>query len=171
VIPITWNKVQEYQQQGKNILEIGNMTSYVYDVKHDVLDKYEIADGVINEDVADFHPSKRYDLIFSIMSLQYVGWYESPRDPMKILRVIENLKSILVPNGMLMIIHGLGENKEMDKLLKNGTLKFDTVFCLKRVMTCGWEETNWNTIKGLEYDYTIPTARGVAIGILENIPN
>ena len=95
MIPIAWQKVLEYQAQGRNILEIGNMMSYVYKIGHDVLDKYEIINGVINEDIADFHPNSKYDFIFSLMTLQYVGWYESPREPLKIVRVMENLKNIL----------------------------------------------------------------------------
>ncbi len=56
-------------------------------------------DGVINEDVVDFKPSKKYDFIFSLMSLQCVGWYESPQEPRKFLRAIENLKTILLKMG------------------------------------------------------------------------
>jgi hypothetical protein len=50
--------MKDYQNQRKNILEIGNVTSHSYPVTHDVLDKYEIADGVVNEDVTDYQPSK-----------------------------------------------------------------------------------------------------------------
>ena len=55
-------------------------------------DMHEIIDGVINEDVVDFNPSKPYDLITSIFTLQSVGLDESPREPAKILRAMENLK-------------------------------------------------------------------------------
>ena len=48
VIPIAWKKVLGYQAKGRTILEVGNMTSYVYKVGHDVLDKYESVNGVIN---------------------------------------------------------------------------------------------------------------------------
>jgi hypothetical protein len=74
--------------------------SYYFKVDHDILDKYEIIDGVINEDVVDFNPLKRYDLIISILSLPSVGWYEdievrrtgtnspwvSPKDPRSLTR-------------------------------------------------------------------------------------
>jgi hypothetical protein len=166
VIPIAWQKVLEYQAQGSNILEIGNMMSYVYKTAHDVLDKYEIIDGVINEDIADFHPTSKYDFIFSLMTLQYVGWYESPREPMKIVRVMENLKNILAPNGIIMVIHGLGQNKVMDELLTNGTLRFNKKFYLKRISGYKWEEADWESVKETKYDYSIPTANGLVIGYI-----
>jgi len=168
VIPIVWKKVMEYRSLGKNILEIGNMTSYFYDVDYDILDKYEITNGVINEDVIDFHPSKKYDFIFSIMTLQYVGWFELPRDHMKTLRAVENLKGLLSPGGKIMIIHGFGENEAMDEFLKNGSFKFSKQFYLKKIADNKWTETDWENVKDMNYDSSTPTATGIFIGIIEN---
>src|SRR5579872_7186960 len=39
------------QSRGGNVLEVGNVLSHYGPVQHDVLDKYEKAEGVINEDV------------------------------------------------------------------------------------------------------------------------
>jgi hypothetical protein len=61
--------VRKYQ--GTNILEIGNVLSNHVRFEHDVLDKYEFVKGIINEDVVDFRPEKRYDLIVSISTLDY----------------------------------------------------------------------------------------------------
>jgi hypothetical protein len=38
-----------------------------------VLDKYEQAPGVINEDVVSFSPPQKYDLIVSVSTLEHVG--------------------------------------------------------------------------------------------------
>ena len=171
-IPIFWDIVKRYQEQNKRILELGNMLSYVYDVKHDVLDKYEIAEGVINEDVAEFHPSKQYDLIISILTLQVVGWDEKPRDPMKTLHAINNLKNILAPGGQLILALGLGYNTEMDKLLRNGVIHFDKQYYLKRISGYRWQQvSSFDDIKDMKYDYSIPTATGVLIGIIEKNTN
>jgi hypothetical protein len=43
---------------GRNVLEVGNVLSHYFPVHHDVLDKYEKAKGVINEDVVEFSPAK-----------------------------------------------------------------------------------------------------------------
>jgi SAM-dependent methyltransferase len=167
IIPIAWDIVQTYQTQGKNILEVGNVISHIYPVLHDVLDKYELADGVINEDIVDFRPSKWYDLIFSIVTLQHVGYNEFPRDPAKILKAMKNLKNILSPGGKIVILHGLGENKEMDDLLKDNTMEFNERFYLMKTSTFKWKEVKWEDVKDLSYDYSIPTARGVVIVVFE----
>ena len=87
-VPI-WNLVRRFEEQNKKILEVGNVLSYYFKVNHDILDKYEIMDGVINEDVVDFRPSKQYDLIVSIVTLEHVGWSESSKEPAKIIRAFE----------------------------------------------------------------------------------
>lgn len=121
-VPIIYRIMNKYR--GKKILEVGNVLSHYFPVKYDILDKYEKADGVINQDVVDYSPAKKYDLIISISTLEHVGWDEKPRDPTKILRAIQNLKSILKPKGEIVITLPLGYNAEMDKLLKRGRIKF-----------------------------------------------
>jgi len=165
-IPIIWDIVKKNQEEGKRILEVGNVLSYVYPIKHDVLDKYDLVEGVINEDVVNFHPSSKYDLIISIVTLQSVGWNEFPREPRKVLQAIDNLKSILAPNGILVVIHGLGEHKEMDEMLKNGLLKFDKQFYLMKTTGHKWRQATWEEVKDLEYNHSIPTANGVVVGII-----
>src|SRR5262249_7854207 len=138
---------------------------------HDVLDKYEIVDGVINEDVVNFQTSQRYNLIMSIVTLQLVGSDESPRDPRKVLQAIDNLKKFLEPSGIIVIIHGLGEYKGVDDLLKNGILKFNKEFYLKKISGYKWKEATWEEVKVLKYNHSVPTANGVVIGIIGNSIN
>ena len=169
MIPIVWNIVKKYQEEGKRILEVGNVLSYVFKISHDVLDKYEIMDGIVNDDVVNFQPSKQYDLIVSIFTLQSVGWDETPRDNKKFIYAIENLKRILAENGQLIIIHVLGYNLEMDKFLKNGMMQFNEQYYLKRISNYNWQEASWEDVKDLEYDYSIPTAKGVVVGIIKKM--
>ena len=69
------------------ILEVGNvLTHYGFNnIKRDVLDKYDPAPHVINEDVVSFNPHLKYNTIFSISTLEHVGWDEDIRDPKKLL--------------------------------------------------------------------------------------
>ena len=112
IIPIALDIVQKYTENGKNILEVGNVISHVRSVVHDVVDKYEIADGVRNEDIAYYDTSKKYDLIISLVTIQHVGYTEFPRDPSKILRAMENLKNLLTPDGTIILLHGLITRKK-----------------------------------------------------------
>ena len=166
-LPIVWAVVKRYQQQKKRILEVGNVLSYVFKVDHDILDKYEITDGVINEDVVDFNPDKQYDLIVSIVVLEHVGWSEMPEDPMKVIRAIQNLKRILAPGGQILVIVGLGYNPHMDNLLSKGILQFDKQYYLKRISGYKWQEVDWATVKEAKYDKHAHTATGIVVGIIE----
>ena len=80
-VPIVMEIVN--QNKGKRILEIGNVLSNYYKVSHDIVDKYEKAPNVINQDVVDFKTNEKYDLIVSISTLEHVGWDEEPRDDKK----------------------------------------------------------------------------------------
>lgn len=58
-IPIVIEMVRKYH--GKNILEIGIVLSHHVKFELDILDKYEIAEGVTNVDVVVFMSQKKYD--------------------------------------------------------------------------------------------------------------
>ena len=60
----------------EDILEVGNVLKHYYWFPHDVLDKYEKAPGVINQDVVEFAPRKKYSTIVSISTLEHVGFDE-----------------------------------------------------------------------------------------------
>ena len=180
VIPIIWDIVRKSREQDKRILEVGNVLSYYFKVDHDILDKYEIMDGVINEDVVDFNPLNRYNVIISIFTLSSVGWYEdiearrtgtnstwvSPRDPNKILRAINNFNRLLAPGGQIVVVHDLGYNPVMDKLLKSGEFRFDKHYYLKRISGYRWKEVDGLDLNEVKYDKSIPSANEVLIGVI-----
>lgn len=151
------------------VLEVGNVLSHYFKVDHDVIDKYEKGEGVVNEDVVDFRPLGKYDLILSISTLEHVGWDEKPRESGKILRAIRNLRDLLTPEGRLVVTLPLGYNPEMDGLLEEGRLGFSECFCLKRVSKNNeWKEVEWREICGSRYAYPFLGANGLVIGIIDN---
>lgn len=162
-IPIFKEMVNQCQRSGKQALEIGNTMSYVYPVSHDILDKYEIAEGVINEDVVTFCPGKCYDLIFSVVTMQCIGWDEFPRDSAKILPTLKNLNRLLTPDGQIVATLGLGYNTEMDRLLKKGALGFDKISYMKKISNFAWIEATYEDIKNAKYDKSAPTSTALAI--------
>ena len=159
--------LREYPEQ--KILEVGNVLSHYFSVNHDILDKYEKAYGVINQDVINFQPAKKYDLIVSISTLEHVGWDESPREPMKILQAIENLKNLLAPGGKMVITLPLGYNSEMDSLLKENKIQFTRMYYLKRSSRGNkWTETNWqDVVNNAKYNYSFYYANALVVGIFE----
>jgi hypothetical protein len=171
-IPIIWKIVTEHK--GKQILEIGNVLSHYFAVSHDVVDKYERAPGVIVQDAVDFHPSRKYDLVVSISTLEHIGWDENPserrilHETKKILLVIQNLEAMMTTKGKIVITVPLGYNADLDKLIRKGKIGFDKRFCLKRISSDNrWVEVPWEDVKDARYDSPFPAANGPVIGIIE----
>ena len=170
-VPIIWDIVKEYEEKGKSILEVGNMLSYYFKVSHDIVDKYEIKDGVINEDVVDFKPSKKYDLIVSVLTLPEVGWHESPKDPTKTIRALKNLRTLLTSGGQIAVVIGLGINPEFDMSLESKTIEFDKQGYLRHLKGYMWQEADWKDVKDVKYDKSIPTANAVMVGVIHQKNN
>jgi cyclopropane fatty-acyl-phospholipid synthase-like methyltransferase len=151
-----------------DILEVGNVLSHYFAVTHDIVDKYEKAAGVINQDVVDINLPKKYDLIVSISTLEHVGWDETSREPGKINRAIKKLKKLLNPNGKIVVTMPIGYSLDLDKSLKTGKVKFDKMYCLKRISKDNkWVETDWESIRNSKYDDPFPFANGLVIGLIK----
>lgn len=152
--------------QGKRVLEIGNVLGHYFAVSHDIVDKYEVAPGVINQDVISFEPVRTYDLIVSISTLEHVGWDERPREPHKLLRTIEHLKKrCLAPGGTMMTSLPLGYNAYFDGLIENGQSPFTTQHFLKRISKKNyWVESNWEGCRTMPYGRSV--ANALCIGII-----
>jgi SAM-dependent methyltransferase len=166
-IPLALEVLKTYQ--GTKILEVGNVLSH-YDptVYHTVLDKYEKGRGVINEDVVDFRSSGTFDLIISISTLEHVGWDEHPREPLKVLRAIENLTSLLSPSGKLFVTVPLGYNSALDSLLEENKTLFSILYCLKRVSRNNtWVQTNWDDVRETRYGNPYISANALVVGVIE----
>ncbi len=101
-------------------LEVGNVLPHYVDIQHDVLDKYEVARGVINEDASSYRPDKRYALILSMSTLEHMGWDEHPRDIDKPALAVVNLTSLLAPGGTLVATLPVGQNPELERLIERG---------------------------------------------------
>jgi hypothetical protein len=165
-IPIVMKVVRRYQ--GRNILEIGNVLSNYFRFDHDILDKYENAKDVINADVVDFKPDKKYDLILSISTLEHVGWDENPRDNTKIPQAIENLKTLIAQGGTIIVTLPLGYNPHLDILLENRLVGFTKQYYLKRISKGNeWKEVSWKGVLDSEYNKPFAGANGLFIGIIE----
>ncbi len=159
-IPIVWEIMKNCR--GK-VLEVGNVLSHYHHVTHDIVDKYEKGKGVINHDVVDFSPHKRYDLIVSISTMEHVGWDETPKEPGKVLKSIENLKlNCLAQGGMIIITAPLGHNPELDELLKQGDL--GKQYFMERLTKDNlWKQNNLENIQNTKYDYPFPNANAIVI--------
>jgi hypothetical protein len=168
-IPVAMDFVLAHR--GHAVLEVGNVLSHYTQIDHDVLDKYEVAEGVINEDAADFAPGKKYDLIMCISTLEHIGMYESRPDPGQVQDAVSNLAGLLAPGGMLVATVPLGLNTAFDSLLERGAINFDEVYALKRRGMNNWSEVDFRDVKGAKYSRYRFRANALVVGIIRNEQN
>jgi hypothetical protein len=166
--------VQSFIEHGSsNMLEVGNVLSHYFKQEHDVIDKYEVAKGVVNEDAAYFKTSKRYGLIVCISTLEHIGWDETPKldeqeEKEKILCTIQNFRQHLTPKGKIVITFPMGYNPYLNELVKSGALGFSRTFFMKRIsMDNRWVQTDAEGVKDFRFGDPFPFANGLVVGIIE----
>jgi len=150
----------------KEILEFGNVTSHYLEINHEVLDKYEKAEGVLNEDIIHFNNSKKYDLIICISTLEHVGFDETPKEPYKVLEAIEKLRKCLKTNGKIYITLPIGQNIPLDNFISSKKIKFDKEYLLKRISKNKWAEVDYKTANKCKYNFPFPSANAIRFGII-----
>jgi len=165
-VPIMWKIVKGCRGR---VLEVGNVLSHYCPISHDVVDKYELEAGVINEDIIDFRPMYKYDLIVSISTLEHVGWDEKPQDSSKVLVAIQNMKTnCLADGGTMVLTMPLGYNPEVDRLLAESILDLGRKYYMKRLSIDNeWRQTDWFGVKGTKYGTPFPCANAIVISIFE----
>lgn len=168
-VPIIRDVLAQYA--GRNVLEVGNVLSHYFPVTHDRLDKYERAAGVVNEDIVDFRPAKRYDLIVSISTLEHVGWDEDPRDPDKVLGALDALRRLASPGGRILVTLPMAYNPELDARLRDGRIAFARRGCLQRVSRDNrWAEVEWAEIEHARFDTPFRRINGLVVLELGALP-
>ena len=120
-IPIGIEWLKRYK--GREILEIGDTLRNYIEVNHEILDKFSKGEKIINEDIVDFSPSKKYDLIISISTIEHVGIEDSEKDLKKSQIAIKKIYSLLNKKGKAIITIPLGHHKILDDFLKKSCYK------------------------------------------------
>lgn len=164
-IPIARRFVQ--QATGRT-LEVGNVLSHYYRARHEIVDKYERAHGVINEDVTTFTAAQPYDAIVSVSTLEHLGWDEDPPDETKAERAVQHLKTLLAPGGRMLVTVPLGQNDHLDRLIRERRSGFDRALYMRRTSSrTRWSETALEDLAGVRYGFPYPCGNGLFIGIAE----
>jgi hypothetical protein len=168
-IPYALRFIKSNNKQNSRVLEIGNILNYYEPFDHDVLDKYEVERGLINQDVVDFLPLHLYDVIISISTLEHVGFDEPQREPEKINKAIINLyDNCLKVGGTMLITFPLGYNPIIDRLVERGHLGLGTMRYMRRSsafntwIQVAYEETR-NSDGFLKYGSIYPCANILAL--------
>jgi hypothetical protein len=151
--------------QAGEILEVGNVLTNFFPFPHDVVDKYEQAPGVINEDIVTYAPRKKYDAIVTLSTLEHVGWDESPREPEKVLSAIHHLKELLADNGRLLVTMPLGYNDFVDQMVReNKTGLSETRYLLRISAGNQWREAQLAEVVGIKFGSPFSCANAIVVG-------
>ncbi len=145
-----------------SVLEVGNVLPHYLDTSHTVVDLYERAPGVVNEDVAGYRPGRRFDLILSVSTIEHVGFDEDVVDPDKPERAVRALAELLEPGGRLWVTLPVGYNASLDERVRTGRLAFDRVRALRRSRG-GWAEVDPGEVWDAAYDRLLFTATGLLV--------
>lgn len=170
-VPVIWSRVQRTRPSG--VLEVGNVLSHYYPTSHLVVDKYETAPGVINQDITEYVPERPMDLIVSISTVEHIGWDDVPRDRRKLAETLERFRSWLAPSGEAWVTVPIGYNRWLDEKIASGTLGDCRRFFLRRVSFDNrWEECSYGNLSRVRYGGPIdrrvdrpPFPRANAVGI------
>lgn len=149
---------------GQQVLEVGNVTRHYFATAHDVVDKYEQGDDLINEDIVEFETDKKYGLVMAISTLEHVGWDRDRTEAKKIPEAVESMKALLNPGGELMVTVPIGFNRYLDEFIDEGSLGFTKHRFLQRVSAANeWEEADWEQVKGSQYNTPFNNANAIMI--------
>ena len=150
----------------RRVLEVGNVLRHYEPALVDqVVDRYEIADGVENVDVLDYRAAEPFDLIVSISTFEHVGFDEDVQEPDKTVRALEHLRGLLAPGGTLLVTVPLGYNPHLDAHVREGRMRFNSVGYLKRISRDNrWREVSEAETAGARYGNPYPKGNVLAVG-------
>ena len=164
-IPLVMAFLEELST-GARLLEVGHVLAHYLPRPHTVVDKFEHAPGVINEDILDFGQPKSFDGIVSISTLEHVGWDETPRDARRAERALAHMRSLLVDNGRLFVSFPFGYNPPLDRLVFEHGLPFRRVHYLQRLSADNrWSEVDLSGITNARYGEPYGSANALFVGI------
>jgi hypothetical protein len=154
-----------FTRPGQHVLEVGNVLNHYVPFPHDVVDKYEVADGVLNCDVVDYRTEKKYDLVIAISTIEHVGWDEPLKDPTKPLTAIEDLRSMLSPDGQMVITVPHGYNPYLDS-----ALAADRILCRKHYRYRRESWLAWSCVPNIDpstrYGHPYPCANAIHVLVI-----
>jgi len=142
-VPIIWNRILDSHGKESRILELGNVLSHYKYFAHDVIDKYEKGRNVLNVDIVDFSSDALYDFIFTISTIEHVGYDcgELP-DSEKPKRAIEKLLSMLKKGGQLIVTFPIGYNPFLDDFVFRNRIYFSEIYFYHQYK----DNLNWELI-------------------------
>jgi hypothetical protein len=166
-IPLAVMSIMENGPRAR-VLEVGNVLANYFPRSWDTIDKYEVAPGVINEDIETFKPNETYDKIIAVSTFEHIG-YDSEQDQSdsenKIIRAFNNLRdNCLFRGGQILITTPMGYNPYMDNVALNNKLGCTKTAFLKKINKNEWKQVSAEEASKCEYGSPYPFANCIFVG-------
>ncbi len=147
------------------LLEAGNVLGMYGRKGHDVIDKYEPIDGLMNVDLIEFRAARPYDTIVSLSTLEHVRFDEERQDPQGPSRALDNLRAALAPGGELLVTVPTGYNPGLDDDLRSGRFAMSNQTCYQRVNAKGdWVQVSLDDALATPYGHPFEAANALVVG-------
>lgn len=168
-VPIASRVLQDFEH--KRILEVGAVLGHYVDVSWDVLDKFEKRKDIINEDIVDFSPNQKYDLVISISTLEHVGWDDDVKESAKVKEAVASIKKqCLKLGGTFIATMPMGYNSGLDGFVKDESLGFDRMLFLKRVSIFNeWKEVSKDEAISARYGWPYNNGNVIVVGVVGDL--
>lgn len=162
-IPIGLRLLKDHPKA--RILEVGNVLSHYEKTSHTIVDKFEKGENVLNEDILQFKPKSRFDLIISISTFEHIGFDDDATGSSgdKIREAVEHCRSLLNPGGRFVMTIPTGYNPDLDRLMRERSLDPCNVKALIRTGSRDWREGTMEEALKHPYRSRYPYANGVLI--------
>ena len=148
------------------MLEVGNVLTHYGIRGHDVLDRYETIHGVMNQDVLDFVPTRPYDTVVSVSTLEHVGQDEEPSAPDRAVAAFDHLVSLAASGGRVLVTIPIGYNAALDAALASGRVQLPIQTALKRIDAGNhWVETTVEDGLASRYGSPFDNANAIYVGM------
>ncbi len=154
--------LEDLRRAAGPVLEVGNVLSHYGPTSHSIVDKYERAPTVVNEDIETFTGGP-YQLIVTISTLEHVGWNRrEPTRPERLLAVLEHIRSLLLLGGRMVATVPLGYNTWLDERLRRDDLPCTRRF-LRRISRREWRQCEASEVVATRYGAPYPRANAIAV--------
>jgi len=149
----------------ESTLEVGNVLSHYGAVTHVVIDKFERAPGVVNEDITTFQPKRSYDLVLSISTFEHIGFDDESegRSAEKILAAVRVCRGFLSDRGQMVITVPVGYNPQLDELIASNGLQTAAETFLRKVGPQKWLEVPKSEALRCKYKEPYPYANAIVV--------
>lgn len=162
-VPVGRFYLEQFRE--RRILEVGNVLSHYFPVRHDVLDKFERGKGIINLDIVDFAPDKPYDLVLSISTFEHIGFDDEASTPsdQKIRAALFACRNILAAEGKLVITVPIGYNPHLDRLIREQALGASREVYFVRTAFSTWTPADRSNALKKQYRRPFPYANALLV--------